>query len=313
MNPDSYVPESSDSALNRLPVSEKARGSGIRPGSQAAVLNIPEPRQPLETSGVSGLQNVNHLGENRLRGKLVDRLTLMALRHCRHRAELSGTRRAIGRHALGFFYADTDASGDAAVVAATRAFFDDVETQNLPWILDTLADRAREYPPGLLNVPVHLCNRVEEMSQEATLLGVGVTSVSEPPPTAEDSGYTALGMNRPYRGVAQMVDGTVLMLRCDGGFLAPVDVRSTHSLNVGGQRIRQWEWMPSEYVHGEVGTSDVPNIVRRLEALLGLAVGKLPPLPQLERTPNALTDTGHRRAGRRRRVTGIRLGGVGRQ
>ena len=88
MNPDSYVPESSDSALNRLPVSEKARGSGIRPGSQAAVLNIPEPRQPLETSGVSGLQNVNHLGENRFSGKLVDRLTLMALRHCRHRAEL---------------------------------------------------------------------------------------------------------------------------------------------------------------------------------------------------------------------------------
>lgn len=313
MNPDSYVPESSGSALNRMPVSERVRVSDIRSDSQSAVLSIPEPRQPSEASNVSGLQTANRLSENRLRGKLVDRLTLMALRHCRHRAELSGTRRAIGHHALGFFYADTDASGDAVVMVASRAFFDDVETQNLTWILDTLADRAREYPPGLLNVPVHLCNRVEEMSQGATLLGVGVTSVSEPPPTAEDSGYTALGMNRPYRGVAQMVDGTVLMLRCDGGFLAPVDVRSTHSLNVGGQRIRQWEWMPSEYIHREVGTSDVPNIVRGLETLLGLAVGKLPPSPQLERTPIALTDTRHRGAGRRRRVTGIRLGGVGRQ
>ena len=274
--------DSPGSQLRRGIVSEKARRAGTYSASHLPVVDIPEQRLPMDAGHVSSDDPVaNRLGESRLRGKLVDRLTLMALRHCRHRAELNGTRRAVGSHALGFFYADTDGAGDVAVVAATRLFFDGAETENLSWVLDTLVQRAGEYPPERLNVGVHLCNRVEEMSSSATLLGVGVTTVSEPPPSMDNSGFTALGMNRPYRGVAQMVDGTVLVVRCDGGFLAPVDVRSTHTLNVRGQRIRQWEWMPPEHILAE--TTDVPAVTARLDTLLGLAAGRQPPRPEAVR------------------------------
>jgi hypothetical protein len=300
--------DSPSSQPRRGSVSERARNAETHTASQVPVVDIPEQRAPMDTAHVSDQPVSNRLNESRLRGKLVDRLTLMALRHCRHRAELGGTRRAIGSHALGFFYADTDGAGDVAVVAATRLFFDGDEAANLPWVLDTLAQRAAEYPPERLNVGVHLCNRVEEMSSSATLLGVGVTTVSEPPPNMDDSGFTALGMNRPYRGIALMVDGSVLVVRCDGGFLAPVDVRSTHTLNVRGQRIRQWEWMPPEHILAE--TTDVPAITARLDTLLGLAAGRRPPSPDAVRAVDPVADFVQPGGGHRRRVTGIRLGSI---
>ena len=302
MSGDDHFSERSGSDLGWGGVSERARADHRRVDSSSAVVNVPSPRPPVDAHREVGLPSANHLGENRLRGKLVDRLTLMAVRHCRHRAELGGTRRAIGSHALGFFYVDTEASGDVAVVVASRAFFYSDETEDLSWILDTLTQRACEYPPELLNVRVHLCNRVEAMSRSASFLGVGVTTVGEPPPAAEDSGYSALGMNRPYRGVAQMVDGTVLNVSCDGGFLAPVTVWSTHTLNVRGQRIRQWDWMPPEHVHGETG--ELMDIVSRMSTLLSLGAGTVQ-----QPAPTAVADTALRREGRRRRVTGIRLGG----
>jgi hypothetical protein len=278
----------------------------MRVDSPSAGVNVPGPRSPIDADRNVDLLLANRLKENRLRGKLVDRLTLMAVRHCRHRAELNGTRRAIGSHALGFFYADTEPSGDVAVVVATRAFFHSSETENLAWILDTLVQRACDYPPELLNVRVHLCNRVENMSGAATFLGIGVTTVGEPPSVGEDSGYSALGMDRPYRGVAQMVDGTVLNVSCSGGFLAPVNVQSTHTLNVRGQRIRQWDWMQPEHVTGETG--DLADIVSRLESLLGLAAGTRPSLAKRESASTTPANTAQRGGGRRRRVTGIRLG-----
>jgi hypothetical protein len=311
MSDDDYFSEPPGSDRGRGAVSERARADHRRADPSSAVVNVPRPRAPVDASREADLPSANHLGENhlgenRLRGKLVDRLTLMAVRHCRHRAELGGTRRAIASHALGFFYADTEASGDVAVVIATRAFFYSDETENLSWVLDTLTQRASEYPPELLNVRVHLCNRVDDMSPAATLLGVGVTTVGELPSAVEDLGYSALGMNRPYRGVAQMVDGTVLNVSCGGGFLAPVAVRSTHTLNVRGQRIRQWDWMPREHVHSETG--GLMDIVSRLSTLLSLAAGTLPPLADRQPTQTTVAYTATRREGRRQRVTGIRLG-----
>jgi hypothetical protein len=105
-----------------------------------------------------------------------------------------------------------------------------------------------------------------------------------------------------------MVDGSVLVVRCDGGFLAPVDVRSTHTLNVRGQRIRQWEWMPPEHILAE--TTDVPAITARLDTLLGLAAGRRPPSPDAVRAVDPVADFVQPGGGHRRRVTGIRLGSI---
>jgi hypothetical protein len=210
--------------------------------------------------------------ESRFRGLMVDRLTLMADRHRRHVEEQQGSRRAVGRHALGFFYAD-ELAGAAGleVVAATRLMFDSAETAEIVALLDTLIERAREQPTGAFDPRIHMCNRVEPMSSAPRLVGVGVTSVSLP--LRDDaSGYAALGMNRPYRAVARMDDGTAILLRCGGGFLARVDVRSTNSLNVNARHTRHWEWMSSALLHSP--DTQLADILPRLETLLDLATGR---------------------------------------
>ena len=159
------------------------------------------------------------------------------------------TRRAVGPHALGFFFADTasNGSGEIEVVTATRLFFDNddnADTSNLIAVLDMLIERASEYSPGTFEPRTHMCNRVETMLATAELVGIGITTVSAPPTASV--GYITLGMDRPYKAVARMVDGTDLLIRCDGGFLASADVRSTQTLNVGGMRTRHWEWLPTQ-------------------------------------------------------------------
>ena len=211
--------------------------------------------------------------ENRLRGRMVDRLTLMADRHRRHAEEQQGTRRAVGPHALGFFYADDlTMSGGVEVVAATRVFFDSAETADVVALLDTLIERASEHPVATFDPRIHLCNRAEPMSYAPQLLGIGVTTVFEPSHADALSAYASLGMNRPYKAVARMEDGTDLLLRCDSGFLAPVDVRSTQSLNVNGRHTRHWEWLTSAILHST--ETQLPDILPRLSVLLDLAAGR---------------------------------------
>jgi hypothetical protein len=207
---------------------------------------------------------------------LVNRLILMAERHRRNVEEQQGTRRAIGPHAIGFFYADDLAmSGTLAVVAATRLFFDSAETADLLVVLDTLIARASEHPAGTFDPLVHACNRAEPMSPTSQLLGVGVTTVDNPSHDASASAaYASLGMDRPYRAAVRMLDGTDILLRCDSGFLAPVDVRATQSLNVNGRHTRHWEWL----THAVLQSLDnrVTDTLARLSILLDLAEGGPP-------------------------------------
>jgi hypothetical protein len=234
-----------------------------------------------------GFGSPNSLIENRLRGQLVDRLTLMAVRHCGHREELQRTRRAVGPHALGFFYADVmpSGSGNTEVVAATRLFFDhddNADTSNLLAVLDMLIERAGEHVPGSFEPRAHMCNRVEAMPHTAELVGIGITTVSAPP--AKSVGYTALGMDRPYKAVARMLDGTDLLIRCNGGFLASADVRATQTLNIGGMRTRHWEWLPTQLM--QTGETDLPEILARLSALLDYTAGDAPtPSPAISSPP----------------------------
>ena len=78
--------------------------SGIAGGAEQGSRRIPHPRASSEGTGSTTPSEARV--ENRLRGRMVDRLTLMADRHRRHAEEQQGTRRAVGPHALGFFYAD---------------------------------------------------------------------------------------------------------------------------------------------------------------------------------------------------------------
>lgn len=276
---------------------------GAEPGSP----QIPHPRASTEGTG-SAMPNEAR-GENRLRGRMVDRLTLMADRHRRHVEEQQGTRRAVGPHALGFFYADDlTMSGGVEVVAATRVFFDSAETADVVALLDTLIDRASEHPVVSFDPRIHLCNRAEPMSYAPQLLGIGVTTVFEPSHADAVSAYASLGMNRPYKAVARMEDGTDLLLRCESGFLAPVDVRSTQSLNVNGRHTRHWEWLSSAILNST--ETQLQDILPRLSVLLDLAAGR----PTSTRAGYA--DRGQRgpaggvhRPGR----TTVRMGGRGRQ
>jgi hypothetical protein len=278
------------------------RNDDLRAVSLPGRLRIPSPRGAPESVGFG---SPSSLVENRLRGKLVDRLTLMAVRHCRHREEQQRTRRAVGPHALGFFYADatSNGSGETEVVAATRLFFDNddnADTSDLITVLDMLIERAGEYSPGTFEPRTHMCNRVETMPPTAELLGIGVTTVSEPP--AKSVGYMTLGMDRPYKAVARTLDGTDLLIRCEGGFLASVDVRSTQTLNVRGMRTRHWEWLPTQLLR--TSETELLEILPRLGALLDCAAGDSPMVVPSAPAPSPTSP----RRGVHARRTRVRLG-----
>jgi hypothetical protein len=271
-----------------------------RGASRTSSPQIPHPRTSPE--GVSNETRSQATVENRLRGRMVDRLTLMADRHRRHVEEQHGTRRAVGAHALGFFYADDlSMSGEVEVVAATRLFFDSAET--------AMIDRASEHPAGTFDPRIHLCNRAESMSYAPELLGIGVTTVYEPPLIDASSAYASLGMNRPYKAVARMEDGTDILLRCDSGFLAPVDVRSSQSLNVNGRSTRHWEWLPSALLHSP--ETQLRDILPSLSTLLDLAAGRATSTLAGHAAPAPASPArgGHRVIGRR----SVRLGGASRR
>ena len=268
----------------------------LRAGVLPPQPRIPSPRVAPDSVGFG---SPSSMIENRLRGKLVDRLTLMAVRHCRHREEQQRTRRAIGPHALGYFYADaaSNGSGEMEVVTATRLFFDNddnADTSNLIAVLDMLIERASEYSPGTFEPRIHMCNRVETMPATAELVGIGITTVFAPP--AASVGYMTLGMDRPYKAVACMVDGTDLLIRCDGGFLASADVRSTQTLNVGGMRTRHWEWLPTQLLR--TSETELLEILPRLSALLDYTAGDppiLPPAAPVQPPPASLRRGAHTR------------------
>ena len=83
-----------------------------------------------------------------------------------------------------------------------------------------------------------------------------------------------------------MVDGTDLLIRCDGGFLASADVRSTQTLNVGGMRTRHWEWLPTQLLR--TTETELLEILPRFSALLDYAAGDPPMSPPAAPAPRHL-------------------------
>jgi hypothetical protein len=246
------------------------------PGSVShnAPLPIPMPRAALKDTGFGSDAS---FAENELRGKVVDRMKLMALRHCMHLDERRGTRLAVGPHALAFLFATGSGGqpGDRDVVAGTRLLFDYddvIDTYNLSAVLDTLILVAHEYRPGTFDPREHMCNRVEPMGRDAELIGVGVTTVYPAPDGAARA--STLGMDQPYRAVVRMIDGTDLWLTSPGGFFAAVQVWATQTLNVRGVRTRDWNWWSG--LRAPAAEPELPSLLGQLSALLDLAAGYSP-------------------------------------
>lgn len=280
------------------------------PGAQQEP-RIPQQQRVSPARDQGGPPTPPLLAENRVRGRVVDRLTLMADRHRRHREETRATRRPVGPHAVGVFY-EYDFGGGPEVAPATRLFFDAAETTDLPWVLDTLIQRAGEYRPGMYDPRIHMANRIDpELPAGATLVAIGVTTVLEPAGDPASAAYASLGMNRPFRGLARMTDGTDLFLSSPGGFLAHVDVLSTGTLNVNDRRTRHWNWMPTRQPLAYADTTTVADLLPRLSTLLDYAAGRAP----VTVADGGATDPAEaasvrsRHRGRPARRTGLRLRG----
>jgi hypothetical protein len=229
------------------------------------------PRAALKDTGFGSDAS---FAENELRGKAVDRMKLMALRHCMHLDERRGTRLAVGPHALAFLFATGSGGrpGDRDVVAGTRLLFDYddvIDTNDLSAVLETLIRVAHEYRSGMFDPREHMCNRVEPMGRDAELIGVGVTTVYPAPGGAARA--STLGMDQPYRAVVRMIDGTDLWLTCPGGFFAAVQVWATQTLNVRGVRTREWHWWSGQ--RAPAAEPELPSLLGQLSALLDLAAG----------------------------------------
>jgi hypothetical protein len=178
-----------------------------------------------------------------------------------------GSRRSVGIHAIGFFYADPeDKTRD--VRAATRLFFDDPAIASLPELLAALCDLARDYATVSFEPRVHMCNRVESMSSSVELLGIGATTVLPPRQEVIGSPYAVLGLNRPYQGVAQLLDGTRLLLRSAGN-LERVSVKSSQTLNINGVVTRHW----APLLPPEMADNALSRTFELLDILLNLTAG----------------------------------------
>jgi hypothetical protein len=189
---------------------------------------------------------------NRMRGRVVDRLTYTGRALARHRVEQWRIRRRIGPHAITFFYVDqrSEGSRQEELVVATRMFLDEsdedyavdaanAEADGVPElllikILGALHDLALEYQRTTGFDPrVQMVQRVEPMRADAEYLGVGATSVTFP------DGLDAIPM---MQGMVVLSDGTQMLL--EGGYgLEPPRVQSTHTLDIGGLLgSRRWRW-----------------------------------------------------------------------
>lgn len=213
-----------------------------------------------------------------MRSHVAGRLRLMAVRHCGNVAQTARTRRAVARHALGFFYvadvADVaDVAGAASgdpVVTATRLPFADPETADVVRMLETLYARAAEYDTGTLEPRVHLCNRVEHMRADAPLLGLGVTTVGD---DAGRSAASELGLDRAFRAVGYLLDGTIVLVQRPLGVGESVQVYATQTLDLPGATLphRLWRgWTP--YLLQD--DPELAPLLERLTALTELVVAR---------------------------------------
>jgi hypothetical protein len=260
-----------------------------RPGGDRVV----DPRSDAMAGGAEQIQ------PNRMREDVLDRLTVVSRRHIRHAFERAWAGKPIGPHALVFFYAEPGATDAAGLRVATRLFIEGSDVADLPTILRQLLDLAGDYrEAGGLDPRTQFATRVEHMSNRAEYLGLGVSTLNPDGGRPRLSGPGA-GAHRaspsaeaamlysfatvPSRAVAQLTDGTFLLLRSSGG-LEPTSILSTHSLGSGAAPARMWAWARPGFLSAEPGLSEIAPALTELHT--AIARGHVPTGQRAGRAPS---------------------------
>ena len=162
------------------------------------------------------------------------RLSISGRRHVRHRLDRAGRPDRPGPHAIVLFFRPPQVDANPVVIA-TRMFLDGPDVTNLPDLLITLTERARDYGHVSLDVLVgNLCDRVESLHAISSYLGVGVSSID-----VAREGVDPL----PWDGIAHLIDGTRMSLRGSRSEIPP-QIVSTHTLEEHEPRFVNsiWQW-----------------------------------------------------------------------
>jgi hypothetical protein len=186
----------------------------------------------------------------RLRSEIVDRLGLVARRHARAHAFRLPNEVPLARHVLVFFYREPGPADEYGLVSvATRLEKDGADVADPHRFVAELHEIAGEYVSrGTKFDPrIHLANRVEPMMSPAALyVGLGVTTLD--PNDAADSDWPVqasadpFGIERPFRGIAALDDGTKLLVRGNGGQQS-LRTLTSHTLEWRGSP-RIWRLLP---------------------------------------------------------------------
>lgn len=206
---------------------------------------IPEPRGSGEEP--ASVDADGRFTPNPWRRRAAGRLTLAGRRHARHWTDLAGTGRRPGPHAVIFLYreparrSNDPCSGTVAI--ATRMFLHGDDVIDLHTILTELHARAVEYAEAEVRHRIaQLADTAEAMTSAARYFGLGTSTI--------DGDRRFEPGDWPWQGLAELVDGTRLILR-GASTVDPPDLRSSHTLDDADRPIgtldafnpaRAWRW-----------------------------------------------------------------------
>ncbi|MBV9919304.1 MAG: hypothetical protein JOY78_00400, partial [Pseudonocardia sp.] len=187
--------------------------------------------------------------------RVAQRLALAGRRHARHAADQAWRGKSIANHALVFLYHDPPNAriGDG-LHTSSRLFLAGTDVVDLPTILAQLLGCATDYASGRGFDPrTQLSTHAELMASSAHYIGVAASTLSaSPSPTAFRTGQE---YDTPFRVLGLLIDETQLVVR-GAGMTAPLDIRSTHTLDTGHTGGRQrWTWL-----HGDTDAAVDPQL-----------------------------------------------------
>jgi hypothetical protein len=159
------------------------------------------------------------------------RMREMNTRHGMHAFDLRNGSDALGPHAVAFLYRDVD----GAVRAATRLFRDDTEVRDLPMLLWTLAQIAKQYVErGGFDPRTAMAHRADAMSHQAQYVGIGVSSLDTlAGEWAEIRPRVTSALQVAGSSYVQLVDGTRMVLDRGGQYGIAGNTYSSHPLEAG--------------------------------------------------------------------------------
>jgi len=188
--------------------------------------------------------------------QFAQRLALAGRRHARHAADQAWRNKPIANHAVVFLYHDPPRArtGDG-LYTASRLFLAGTDVADLPTILTQLLACATDYASGRGFDPrTQLSTHAEPMDSSAHYIGIAASTLNaSPTATVERALNTGREYDTPFRVVGLLSDETQLVVH-GAGMTAPLDIRSTHTLDTGTGRQR-WTWM-----HGDADAAVDPEL-----------------------------------------------------